>query len=371
MIERNLLIGNGINIEFSGNDDYKNYKIIERLTQNICTNKYYDVFQGTLNQDDLKKMIILLNEEFNKIAETGKISSTWLKTKSDCQTLMEILARYHGESQNILSIGMEDYFFIMRLLNNSVGNTDDTMETLFQGLRYLFLDAIYNNGEIETLYEKMNCYKKELLKYKNIFTINYDANIDKLTNKRIFHLHGSFNVLDDTYRPETIIGYLALQNHSLKVIPKLKHIYCNGIMGYSGEYKMERMERYSSGNMAINKLMHLSDQEREQYYTQLKSSTKESDIYVAKVIKACLAHPELKYNEYPIKQFENINGELHIIGMSPNNDSHIFKMINENPHISNIVYFSANDDDTKNIQKVINKTVQIRNIFKYWKSLIA
>ena len=55
--------------------------------------------------------------------------------------------------------------------------------------------------------------------------------------------------------------------------------------------------------------------------------------------------------------------------MSPNNDSHIFKMINDNPNIKRVIYFSASDDDTEAAQKIIKKPIEIRNVYKYWKRL--
>ena len=49
-MERSILIGNGINIAFSKNDDYKNFSIIERMQNNINDNRYDDVF----SKQDLK-----------------------------------------------------------------------------------------------------------------------------------------------------------------------------------------------------------------------------------------------------------------------------------------------------------------------------
>ena len=67
MIERNLLIGNGINIAFSGNDDYKNYRIIERLTKYLNTNRYDDVFQGSISSAKLYEMLRQLNDGFQSM----------------------------------------------------------------------------------------------------------------------------------------------------------------------------------------------------------------------------------------------------------------------------------------------------------------
>lgn len=80
---------------------------------------------------------------------------------------------------------------------------------------------------------------------------------------------------------------------------------------------------------------------------------------------AKLAHPELKHTEYPFVRFENIVGDLHIIGMSPNNDVHIFNALNNNPVIRKIIYYAANNEDTDAAQKVIRKPKEIRNVHRY------
>ena len=44
-------------------------------------------------------------------------------------------------------------------------------------------------------------------------------------------------------------------------------------------------------------------------------------------------------------------------------------MLNENNNVNRILYYSANDKDSQVIQKVMNKPVQIINVFKYWKKI--
>ena len=294
--------------------------------------------------------------------------------EDELKTLIDIARRYQGKPQDILNVGIEDYFFVMKLVFNKVGDEATPINALYDGLKWLFLDAIFNDGEIEKLYTKMGAFAKELKQYNNIFTVNYDTNLDKLTDKKVYHLHGSFDVSDDTYRAETIIGYLAQKKpNKPTVVPGMEHLYCNAIMGFSGQQKMNIMSVYSNGNIALDNLIirlkNPLDIEAQQKYEQLEKSTSENDMFAYQSINARLAHPELRNTEYPIDKLKLTGGELHIIGMSPNNDSHIFRLINENPNISRVVYFSASDDDSSAAQKVIKKNVQIRNVFKYWKSM--
>lgn len=373
MKEKNILVGNGINIAFSKNDDYKNYKIIERLTKYLCTNRYNDVFQGSITSDELQNVLTVLNDFFKKMLK-GVEALELTRDEDELKTLIDISHRYNGKPQDILDVGMEDNFFVMKLLFNKAGDEATPINALYDGLRWLYLDAIYNNGEIEKLYTKMNALSNELEQYNKIFTVNYDTNLDKLTDKTIYHLHGSFDVLDDTYRGETLIGYLAQKKpNPPTVVVGMEHLYCNAIMGFSGEQKMNTMSVYSNGNMALDalilRLKNPLDIEALQWYEKMKTATSKNEIFTFQSVNARLAHPELRNSEYPIDKFKLASGELHIIGMSPNNDSHIIKLINENPNISHVIYFSASDEDSSSAQKIFKKPVQIRNVFKYWESL--
>lgn len=86
--------------------------------------------------------------------------------------------------------------------------------------------------------------------------MNYDTNLDKLTDSKIYHLHGSFDVLYDTYRPDTINGYLAQSKvYPPAVVKGKEHLYCNAIMGFSGPRKLEINNTYSNGIIALENMI--------------------------------------------------------------------------------------------------------------------
>lgn len=370
MIEHNVLIGNGVNIAFSENDDYKNYKIIERLMSNLNTKDYGPIFNNIVDSEDLRNLLIGLNDVFN--TKINCITSFQLtKDMDEMLTLLEISKRYKNKPKGLLDISMEDYFFVLKLFNNSLGDKMANENDIFTGLKWIFLDSIYNDGKIENLYLKMNNYTSELLKYKNIFTLNYDTNIDKLVpDKNVYHLHGSFNILNDTYNPETILGYINQESDNPQnIIDGYKHIYCNAIMSYSGEHKNNILENPSNSNIGLEGFIYhllLKNDEYLRCYRESQNSSNESQIFLAKSIDAKLKKPHLKHTEYPINQFKSIGGVLDIIGLSPNNDSHIFNMINQNSKIKKINYFGTNPKDINNIKRIISKPVVYRNVFKYW-----
>lgn len=342
MIEQNVLLGNGINIEFSGNDDYKNFAILQRMCANLSTpGRYIDIFNGIIDSSDMYDFMEKLNKWFKNHALKGIESLSLFENEDELRSILEMSKRYSHTDPSVIDIGLEDYLLGLKFFNAKYKEDALDFNTLYQGITMLMLDAIYNDGRIEKLYENMECFKDELKKFKNIFTLNYDTNIDTLLGQPIYHLHGSFNSLHHEYRDDTLKGWLLLQTQG-SLVPYIKgkeYLYCDAVFGFSGNNKMARIDKY-------NEIYDISGSE-----------------------KILEMHPELKTPKYPVDEFKRIKGVLHMIGVCPNNDSHIFKMINENNNVNRILYYSANDKDSQVIQKVMNKPVQIINVFKYWKKI--
>ncbi|MGB4660114.1 MAG: hypothetical protein WBI07_13110 [Mobilitalea sp.] len=74
--------------------------------------------------------------------------------------------------------------------------------------------------------------------------------------------------------------------------------------------------------------------------------------------------------EYYFDEFENIQGELHIIGMSPNNDAHIFNSILSNTHITKIVFYYHTDKERQFIEgNYPGNLFKCESVVNLWKSL--
>ena len=67
-------------------------------------------------------------------------------------------------------------------------------------MRIAYLYAIYNDGKINTLYQE---YPRKFIDYligfDNIFTTNYDLNVELATQKQVYHIHGQFDKKSDVY----------------------------------------------------------------------------------------------------------------------------------------------------------------------------
>ena len=72
-----------------------------------------------------------------------------------------------------------------------IKNARSNKMTAKQGFERMMLDAIYNDGDIQEIHKVMGKpVKRWLLEFSNVFTLNYDNNIEDLIKRPVFHLHG-------------------------------------------------------------------------------------------------------------------------------------------------------------------------------------
>ena len=88
------------------------------------------------------------------------------------------------------------------------------------------------------------------------------------------------------------------------------------------------------------------------------------------LIRAHREHPDLVFGcNYHFTDLSELTGELHIIGMSPNNDGHIFKLIDESK-IDKIVFYYYSEGETKR-QLPVHQKVEYKSAKELWKQLKA
>lgn len=90
-----------------------------------------------------------------------------------------------------------------------------------------------------------------------------------------------------------------------------------------------------------------SDAEYRRQFEELKIN--KPDDY--RFIKTKIEHPELNVaTEYYFSEFENMEGELDIIGMSPNNDAHIFNAILNNNKLTKVTFYYMQENERKYVE---------------------
>ena len=117
-MNKSILIGNGVNIQFSGNYEYKNWAILVRMKDNLSqSGRYTDRFNGTIDAGDLNDFLDRLHKWFTEKATKGISSLRYLISEDDIRTFLDICKRCEETAPDALNMGMEDYLFILKLFN--------------------------------------------------------------------------------------------------------------------------------------------------------------------------------------------------------------------------------------------------------------
>ena len=191
---KSILIGNGFNVNLGGSD-YTNKAIINRFLENAKSKDYATaLFANKITNEENASLLPGLFYELKSIL-TDKYN-TYCSTDED-KALISLLKSRYTLSSKIEEIGMEDYFIILRLFHLKYNDTEEMIKDTHDGFCMQFLDAIYNDGKIQKIGDEIEDAYKVFLKekinsYNEVFTVNYDKNIELITSSAVKHLHGYF-----------------------------------------------------------------------------------------------------------------------------------------------------------------------------------
>ena len=117
----------------------------------------------------------------------------------------------------------------------------------------------------------------------------------------------------------------------------------------------------------MNRWLELSRCDEVEYKKQI-ALLKEKSEYAFQFVSTYVQNPALKVGtEYHFEELSTLEGELYIIGLSPNNDSHIFRCINESK-LEKIWFYYFSETD-KAIP--VTKPYELLHVGDLWKSLDA
>ena len=146
--------------------------------------------------------------------------------------------------------------------------------------------------------------------------------------------------------------------------PNYPQCYCNALLNFSGQNKYKEAQDKVKGIEVLQRLKQLHDSDVEEF--EIMRAGVESE--KAQIIDTYIKHPELKIaTDYHFGELEKFSGELHIIGLSPQNDSHIFACI-EKSSLDKVVFYSYGEPPKK---LPLTKTYEFADIKQLWKSLDA
>lgn len=359
---KSILIGNGVNINFTGKT-YTSRFILDRVLFNARANKYDCLFGNKVDGKMLEGIFKGFISIANKIID-GEFDD--IQTDDEKIAIKDFKNRYKVHIHKCHDIMMEDWFLLIKLFFDENKDISDMWDASKQGFEQIILDAILNDGSINDIYKLMNTNVKRFFNgFDNIFTLNYDENIELLTKRKVMHLHGSFSVLADSENPGTVIGNNRVLSGTTVVQKEFEHCYCNALLNYSGELKYERAENIRKANQEINKWLNLYENNPNEYRKQLEL-IKEKSTEAFYTIETYVKNPMLTFgSDYHFEDFKKLSGTLHILGLSPNNDSHIFRCIDESD-LEEVIFYSYGDI---NIKLPIKKPYRVESAKELWKSL--
>lgn len=354
-VNKSILIGNGININFGGKA-YTNDYIIKRILFNARANKYDPLFDGEISGDEIARIFIGLSTWANDISD-GKYDA--IIPDEEKPILKDFKARYNWKLSHYYEVGLEDWLFILHVYFLQNADIADNWSSAKQGFERMMLDAIYNDGDIQEIHKVMGKHvKRWLLEFSNVFTLNYDNNIEDLIKRPVFHLHGDFRTPANSENPQTLLGYIRRNNNENVVIPQFEHCFCNALFGYAGEHKYGIACAFEKGTEGLKRL------------EKSGISPECFPVPLDEMIRVHQEHPELVFSCcYHFAEFKELAGELNIIGMSPNNDYHIFKLIDES-NVDKVVFYSFSEGKPKK-GLPIHQEVEYRNAQELWRRLKA
>lgn len=373
---KNLLVGNGINIQFD-NKNYTTQQIVLRALKNCDRDDFPNhiiVDEAYLMKNYFAKLFDVARDVI--MGEYDAIANCSAERKS-IESFKEQYS-YRYETLKITDIGFEDYYLLHDLLCHKINMENPTQFYVREALKVLYLYSIYNDGKLNQIFK---LYPKRFIEYldsfNNIFSTNYDSNIESVVGKHIFHIHGQFDKKADVYDPSSLRNKLPdAPINDVEIDDDYFYLYSNAISTHCGDYKSLIINQNMSANSAISK-MAIGYLESTDTKAEIDSWTEDENRLTSNMgylIQLKAKHPEFEFdNNYHFDELEKISGTLEILGLSPWNDFHIFEAIN-NSKIEKCIFYYYKIEEGKRIKDLLNQLdklgkVELRPVEKFWRDM--
>lgn len=351
----NLLVGNGINIQFN-KKDYTTQQLVLRILKN-CDREDFPSHIIVNFPYLLKNYIGQLFLEARDILEDKYDSYT--NCFAEVESLKSFKKRYKDKINilRITDIGFEDYYLIHDLVCHKTNTQNPKQYYIREAMRIAYLYAIYNDGKINTLYQE---YPRKsidyLIGFDNIFTTNYDLNVELATQKQVYHIHGQFDKKSDVYLLNSFRNQLPdAPIKEIEIDENYFYLYSNALTTHSGAYKELQIKQISQANSVVEK-MAMAYNNDPKIKQEVDSWTIEANKLTANMgyaIQLKAVNPSLTFSDnYHFDIFKNITGTLQILGLSPWNDFHIFESVNDSD-IDKCVYYYFDESECDKIKELL------------------
>ncbi len=362
---KHIVFGNGINIQFGG-FDYTNKNIIDRALLKLKINDFHPDVYASVVGDWINKLYQILPDILSGHYD-------YYAVLSDEREGLEKFKKLYASSTAINEIGFEDFFLLNELFCRYNKITNPQRFDAQELIRRVFIDSIYNNGKINSIYQH---FPQRFIEFVNefdcIFTTNYDKNIELATGREVLYLHGAFHVLAPEYDPDSFRNQLSDRPvEKTPVIEGYEHVFSTALTGSSGAFKKFASDSQENANSAIIKFAegYLNKPELRPQIDEWKNSDNKivRNLYEGIMLK--IDNPNLKISiDYALSRLASIEGDVSVIGLSPNNDTHLFSLLQENKEINAIEYYYFDKIEGETIASLIKeKKIVAKNVNEFWK----
>ena len=373
----NLLVGNGTNIQFDS-QSYTTKQIVLRILKNFER----EDFPSHVIADPkytLRNYIGLLFMEIQGVVE-GKYDG-YANNTDERDSLLSFKERYKDLETRvkITDIGFEDYYLLHDLFCHKHHIMNPDQFYIREALKLAYVHSIYNDGRLNSLHTKYpDKYVQYLSSFDNIFTTNYDSNIESVTGKVVFHIHGQFDILDEAYNIESFRNQLPDAPIKNTVFDeKYFYLYSNVISTHCGAYKRFFINQNTIANEAIDAFVHSyeTNEEQKAIIDSWLDSKNQLLSNLGNAIKLKTENHSLCFMEYyHFDEFDNITGELEILGLSPWNDFHIFETINS-AKLNSCVFYYFNESECEKIADLLptlanDGVLHFRSAKAFWDGIL-
>jgi hypothetical protein len=230
-------------------------------------------------------------------------------------------------------------------------------------------------AKLKNIYYSYPNRLKELFgQFQDIFTTNYDKNVETFSGQKVNYLHGSFYIKKDIYKPNSLRNRLPDRPIDNCVIDDEHfYLYSNALTSYNGNSKLFIIKQAILANEGMDKFVrgYMEKPEIQQDVDKWENDVNALVKNIYGTIKVKINNPDMKFDEnYPIKEFEAIEGTLAIVGLSPYNDVHIFEMIDNNSKIEKIVFYYYDKNQIEDMKKLTiqhKEILECKEVQELWK----
>lgn len=352
---KNLLVGNGINIEFD-NKNYTTQQIVLRILKN-CDR---DDFPAHIIVNEPYLMKNYIGQLFleARIALQGGYDQ-YVNCDFEEKSLASFKEQYYKNlsTLRITDIGFEDYYLIHDLACHKTQTKNPEQYYVRESMRVAYLLSIYNDGKLDELHKK---YPDSLIQYlrsfDSIFTTNYDSNIDSVVENQVYHIHGWFKHRQAIYDTNSFRNQLPdAPINDIAIDEAYYYLYSNALTTHCGAYKEFQLKQSTYANEATTKLAIA--------YNKLPNVKQDVDSWIKsdnKVLQNMgysvilkVNNPSLSFvDNYHFDKFTKISGDLEILGLSPWNDFHIFEAIDQS-NVENCTYYYFSDEQRDKVKTIL------------------